>query len=136
MGVLRDELGYDGLVLSDDIEMRAVADHFSVEARSLGALRAGVDVILACSAADLREEVIAKLEAAPDALVEDALRRVVAFKARFQAPAVVPLSELGPPFASHRALAESLRVPASEDPGTDPADPADPADLIDPTERD
>jgi beta-N-acetylhexosaminidase len=115
MAVLRDELGYDGLVFSDDIEMKAVADHFSVEQRSLGALAAGVDVILACSQADLREEVLAKLERAPDGLVEQGLRRLVEFKQRFgAAPRVVPITEptieSGPPFASHRALAEELRV--------------------------
>ncbi len=110
MGVLRDELGYDGLVFSDDIEMKAVADRFSVEERSLGVLRAGVDVVLVCSQADLREEVLAKLERAPDGLVENGLRRMVAFKQRFGAGVrVVPLTEIGPPFASHRALAERLR---------------------------
>jgi beta-N-acetylhexosaminidase len=111
MGVLREELGYDGLVVSDDIEMKAVADHFDVEARSLGVLRAGVDVILACSQADLREEILTKLERAPDSLVEQALRRLVAFKERYgKQVQVVPLSEAGPPFASHRALAERLRA--------------------------
>ena len=124
MGMLREELGYDGLVLSDDIEMRAVADHFSVEDRSLGALRAGVDVILACSQADLREELLAKLERAPDGLVEHGLRRLIAFKERFRAPVVVPLTEAGPPFPSHRALAEELRAERSGD-----------EDDFDPTER-
>lgn len=125
MGLLRDELGYDGVVFSDDIEMRAVADHFSVEARSLGALEAGVDGILVCSQADLREEILAKLERAPDQLVEAPLRRIVALKQRFVAPTVVPLTEPGPPFASHRALAESLRG------DTDPSS----AQRPDPTER-
>ncbi|MFO7565634.1 MAG: beta-N-acetylhexosaminidase [Enhygromyxa sp.] len=111
MAVLRDELGYDGLVFSDDVEMKAVADHFSVEQRSLGVLEAGVDVILACSQADLREEILAKLERAPDRLVEDGLRRLIAFKQRFGGtPRVVPLSEMGPPFRSHQALAEQLRA--------------------------
>jgi beta-N-acetylhexosaminidase len=110
MAMLRDELGYDGLVFSDDIEMKAVADRFSVEERSLGVLRAGVDVVLVCSQADLREEVLGKLERAPDGLVEHGLRRLVAFKQRFGGQVrVVPLTEIGPPFASHRALAERLR---------------------------
>jgi beta-N-acetylhexosaminidase len=121
MAMLRDELGYDGLVFSDDIEMKALADHFSVEDRSLGVLRAGVDVVMACSQTDLREEVLGKLERAPDELLEHALRRMIAFKQRFGASVqVVPLTELvstpanevhglgGPPFASHVALAERL----------------------------
>lgn len=111
MGMLRAELGYDGLVFSDDIEMKAVADNFSVEDRSLGVLRAGVDVILVCSQADLREEVLAKLERAPDQLIEHGLRRLDAFKQRFGASKrVVPLTEVGPPFASHQALAERLQA--------------------------
>jgi len=108
MSLLREQLGYDGLVFSDDIEMCAIADHFSVEQRSLGALEAGVDSILVCSQADLREEVLAKLERAPDRLLEHPLRRMIALKARFEAPTVVPLTETGPPFASHLALAAEL----------------------------
>lgn len=127
MAVLRDELGYDGLVFSDDIEMKALADHFSVEDRSLGALAAGVDVILACSKADLREEVLAKLERAPDGLLEHSLRRVVGFKERFGGtPRVVPLTEPGPPFKSHRMLADQL---------TEVGASSDFCDQHDPTER-
>jgi beta-N-acetylhexosaminidase len=117
MGMLRDELGYDALVFSDDVEMKALADHFSVEQRSLGVLEAGVDVIMACSQADLREEILAKLERAPDKLLENGLRRIVAFKQRFGGtPRVVPITEIGPPFRSHQALAELLRADSrSED---------------------
>jgi beta-N-acetylhexosaminidase len=130
MAVLRDELGYDGLVFSDDIEMKALADHFSVEDRSLGVLRAGVDVVMACSQADLREEVLGKLERAPDELLEHPLRRMIAFKQRFASSVqVVPLTEVGPPFASHLALAERLRAGVVVD------DEDDEQDEHDPTER-
>ncbi|HLT39185.1 MAG TPA: beta-N-acetylhexosaminidase [Enhygromyxa sp.] len=132
MGMLRDELQYDGLVFSDDVEMKAVADHFSVEQRSLGVLEAGVDVILACSQADLREEILAKLERAPDSLLENGLRRLVAFKQRFGGtPRVVPITELasrrsaaefGPPFRSHQALAEQLRAGQRSDDDHDPTE--------------
>jgi beta-N-acetylhexosaminidase len=122
MGMLRTELGYDGLVFSDDIEMKAVADNFSVEDRSLGALRAGVDVILVCSQADLREEVLARLERAPDQLIEHGLRRLDTFKQRFgKTVRVVPMTEIGPPFASHEALAGRLRDDTPED-SSDPTE--------------
>jgi beta-N-acetylhexosaminidase len=125
MAVLRDELGYDGLVFSDDIEMKAVADRFSVEERSLGVLRAGVDVVLVCSQTDLREEVLGRLERAPDGLLEHALRRMVAFKQRFGTGVqVVPLTEIGPPFASHLALAERLRGEVVVDDEHDPTERA------------
>lgn len=112
MALLRDELGYDGLVFSDDLEMKAVADHFSVEQRSIGALEAGVDALLVCSQTDLREEVLSKLERASDKLLEGPLRRLVAFKQAFgSTPRIVPMTEIGPPFASHQALAEALAQP-------------------------
>ena len=92
--------------------MKAVADHFSVEQRSIGALEAGVDALLVCSQTDLREEVLSKLERASDKLLEGPLRRLVAFKQAFgSTPRIVPMTEIGPPFASHQALAEELAQP-------------------------
>ena len=106
MALLREELDYDGLVFSDDIEMQAIAGRFSVEESSLGALEAGVDSILVCSRADLREEVLARLEGAPDGLLEAPLRRMAAFK---DSLAARPNDdEQGPPFADHQALAAAL----------------------------
>ena len=116
MALLREELAYDGLVFSDDIEMKAIAGGFSVEESSLGALEAGVDSILVCSRADLREEVLARLEGASDALLETPLRRMSAFKASL---AAVPIEEQqGPPFPEHQMLAAALGSgrPAGGDP--------------------
>ncbi len=45
--LLRRQLGYDGVVFSDDLEMKAISDAYgSPEATALLALRAGVDVLL------------------------------------------------------------------------------------------
>lgn len=47
-GVLRREIGYQGVVVSDCLEMKAVADHYDVtEMIELG-VRAGVDLFLIC----------------------------------------------------------------------------------------
>lgn len=136
MALLREELRYDGVVFSDDLEMKAVADHFRPEQLVLGGLEAGVDAFLVCRDASLRDEVLRRLERAPDARVEHALARVVALKQRYVAgeavtppaePAVSTESPLitldqavaqgfgaaepapaGPPYAEHRALAEQL----------------------------
>jgi beta-N-acetylhexosaminidase len=83
MALLREELRYDGVVLSDDLEMKAVADHFRPEQMVQGGLEAGVDAFLVCSDAGLRDEVLQRLERAPDALVERALARVIALKQRY-----------------------------------------------------
>ena len=83
MALLREELGYDGVVFSDDLEMRAVADHFGVKERVLGPLEAGCDALLVCSQQDLAAEAIRLLEKAPDRLLEGPLRRMHALKAGF-----------------------------------------------------
>ncbi|HEY7983686.1 MAG TPA: glycoside hydrolase family 3 protein, partial [Ktedonobacterales bacterium] len=45
-GLLRERMGYDGLVLSDCLEMRAIADTVGTAPGSVRALRAGVDLVL------------------------------------------------------------------------------------------
>lgn len=46
--LLRDEFGYDGVVVSDCLEMKAVADHFEIEEMVERSLMAGVDLFLIC----------------------------------------------------------------------------------------
>ncbi|MCA9718122.1 MAG: beta-N-acetylhexosaminidase [Myxococcales bacterium] len=102
--LLREGLGYEGVVFSDDLEMRAVADHFSVRERVLGALEAGVDGLLICSEHDLQEEALRLLERAPDRLLERALERMTRLKeayARRRSRLHVPA---GPPYAAHQKL--------------------------------
>jgi beta-N-acetylhexosaminidase len=132
MGLLREELGYDGLVFSDDIEMKAVADRFSIQERGLGALEAGVDAILVCSDADLRDQLLASLERAPDALLEAPLRRMSAFKAAHSVHRArgvddagwTPVGLEGPPFAAHETLALALRGESQSGSRRDPTERA------------
>jgi beta-N-acetylhexosaminidase len=46
---LREELAYKGVIVSDDLEMKAVADRFSLRDMADKGLNAGVDVFLACN---------------------------------------------------------------------------------------
>ncbi len=45
-GLLRDELGFDGVVFSDDMQMQAITDHFGFDAAILAALEADVDILV------------------------------------------------------------------------------------------
>jgi beta-N-acetylhexosaminidase len=47
-GVLRRELKYGGVVVSDDLEMQAIADRYSIEETVERGLHAGLDVLLVC----------------------------------------------------------------------------------------
>ena len=57
-GILREKLGYDGMVVTDDVEMKAIADNYGVEEAVLLGLNAGVDHFLCCHTAELAHRAI------------------------------------------------------------------------------
>ena len=61
-GLLREELGFDGVVVADALEMRAVSATVGVEAAAVRALRAGVDLL--CVGHDLDELDVGRIEVA------------------------------------------------------------------------
>lgn len=44
-GILREKLGYDGVITSDDMEMRAISHHYGLEKSVPAAIEAGIDVL-------------------------------------------------------------------------------------------
>jgi beta-N-acetylhexosaminidase len=56
-GLLREELGFGGLVLTDALEMRAISSGVGVEEGAVRALEAGADAL--CIGHDLHEETVA-----------------------------------------------------------------------------
>jgi beta-N-acetylhexosaminidase len=82
--LLREELGYGGVVISDALEMKAVSANMGVEEGAVRALAAGVDAL--CLGADIDEPLVGRVHAAivgavrsgrlPEARVEEAAARV------------------------------------------------------------
>ena len=91
-GLLREEMGFQGLIVSDGIEMQAVMDLFTMEDAVSRALDAGVDVVLVChSAADAASALRAQMQRYRDGkLDEEALeshyQRIVRAKEKLPAP--------------------------------------------------
>jgi beta-N-acetylhexosaminidase len=91
-GVLREQLGFKGAVISDDLEMGAIREHFSLRDTVLRAVRAGVDVLLFSNTAKYRaglaDEVRAILVAEGEAdpafaqRIAESYARIVALKRR------------------------------------------------------
>ena len=48
-GILREEIGYQGVILSDDLEMKAIARTYAVPDAAVQAIAAGCDGLLICS---------------------------------------------------------------------------------------
>ena len=119
--ILRQEMAFDGLILSDDLEMKAIAATHAVPSAAVLAVEAGCDGILICSSdhqaqAAALEALIHAVEEddLPLARVDAALERHRRAKERFLAAPVSsrPLSAktlrqaLGTD--SHRAIADEM----------------------------
>jgi beta-N-acetylhexosaminidase len=90
--LLRDELGYKHVVLTDDLEMGAISKHYEIEEAARRAFYAGQDVLLICSRPDLIRRGYDSLlsaarsgEIAPERLSQS-LTRIAELKSLFKAP--------------------------------------------------
>jgi beta-N-acetylhexosaminidase len=88
--ILRDELGYQGVILSDDLEMKAISARRAVPEAAVDAVKAGCDAVLICSGdLDLQAATLEALVHAaesgviPPARLDDALARLRRAKETF-----------------------------------------------------
>ena len=127
---LRRRLGFTGLVLSDDLEMGAVAQTWGVAGAATRFLEAGGDPALVCSDARARGDAVAAIRAAA------AAGRISLHSAPIRRAALRALSaRVGPPpgldvigCAEHRELAEEIarRAAGRPGPGGNPEGPTRP----------
>lgn len=96
-GMLRQEMHFEGVIFSDDLEMKALAHDYSVPESTLLAIDAGCDAVLICGG-DVEAQAAA-LEGLVHAIedervsitrIEDALARNRRVKERFLAAAIAP----------------------------------------------
>lgn len=90
--ILREELGYSGVILSDDLEMKALSASMPVPVAAVEAIRAGCDGVLVCSGdvetqAATLEALIRAVESGEigQSRVDDALARLRQVKEQFLA---------------------------------------------------
>jgi beta-N-acetylhexosaminidase len=90
-GLLKRTLGFEGVVISDDLGMQAIAASTPLGEAAVGAIEAGCDTVLLCNSTPdeqvaVLEALIAAMESGrlPAARVEDAFARQEGVKARVQ----------------------------------------------------
>jgi len=114
--LLRGRLGFDGFVLSDDLEMGAVASTWGVADAARRFLAAGGDLALICRDQEARDRALATIEreiergaldVAPAARRRRAIRRLIDAAGPRPDPSVIGCPE-------HRALAEEVARRAAE----------------------
>ena len=85
-GFLRDELGFNNLVLTDDLEMGAIVKNYGVGETAKMAVKAGNDCLLICAGTDaMRESFQAVLDAVKtgeisENRIEESIRRIAQIK--------------------------------------------------------
>jgi beta-N-acetylhexosaminidase len=118
-GLLRKELGFAGVIVTDDLEMKAVATRWTPARLAVGAARAGADLLAFCRDPGGQTEAIEGLIRAaetgeiPFKEMEAAGGRVARLKERFLTGYRDPdprAARLAAGSAEHRALAEEIAV--------------------------
>ncbi|WP_316742660.1 glycoside hydrolase family 3 protein [Streptomyces sp. MK7] len=120
--LLRGEMGYDGLIVTDGMEMRAIADTYGIERGSVLAIAAGADAI--CVGGGLADEgIVRSLRDAlvtavrsgelPEERLADAAERVRSL-ARWTTTAATEARAAADPEVGQRAARRALRVTVTE----------------------
>jgi len=113
--LLKQSMAYGGVVLSDDLGMKAVAATHPLGEAAVAAIEAGCDMVLLCNStpAEQAEALEALIHAAESGRLsrqrlDDAFARQRETKARFRQPdrPAVPLDRVGSP--EHQALAAEM----------------------------
>ena len=90
--LLRGQMGFEGVILSDDLEMRAILDHSSIGDAAVRSLEAGADCLLVCKTRSLETETLEAIRRAVESRdlnpekLKRSLSRISAVKQRFITP--------------------------------------------------
>jgi len=92
-GLLRGKLGFRGVIISDDMQMKAIADHYGLEAAIQKAIEAGVDILvfgnnaaydpaIALKATEIIKSLLARKIITPER-IDQSYRRIMELKQRY-----------------------------------------------------
>lgn len=109
-GLLRKSLGYSGLIVSDDLEMKAIADRWPAGSAAVEAISAGCDLVLICKQTELVEQARdaladrARADARFAARLADAAERVRKARAKLVCSPITDAARLEEIFADPEAV--------------------------------
>lgn len=127
-GLLRERIGFKGLVTTDCMEMKAITNRYGPEESAVRAALAGADTILFSHTRQYQEAAYEALKEAarsgrlPLKRVEDSVRRIGEVKARFATSPLPPLTVIRSPMhlKTVERAAKAGTVLLCEEPGTIP----------------
>lgn len=88
--LLRNEMGFDGLIATDCMEMKAIADNYSISDATVLAVKAGSDILLACHTLEVQAQIRTALLKAVESgeisenRIDESVERILSAKKRFR----------------------------------------------------
>jgi len=84
--LLQEELGFDGLVMTDDLDMGAILNHYGFEETMQRGLAAGNDLLMICHRVEMAIEAKRAIQGQPKEQLDRALANVASFKTKMAPP--------------------------------------------------
>jgi len=98
--LLRDELGFDGLVVTDDLEMGAIVENYGIGEACKMAIKAGADMLAICAGIDAIKEGHAAITDAverneiTEERIDRSIDRIASLKSALEVPPALDLERL------------------------------------------
>jgi len=105
-GLLREELGFSGLIMTDDLDMGAILNHYGLDETIRLAIEAGNDIAMICHRIECVQEAHGILKTLPTPQIERAFANIAKFKSSLAPPDSFKLDE----FKRRDAEVYDLRV--------------------------
>jgi len=86
---LRGEMGYTGVVITDDLTMGAIVKHYSLETAAIDTIKAGSDVLLIAHGYDNEKKVFNKIKQSvkngtiSEERIDESVRRILTLKSKY-----------------------------------------------------
>lgn len=112
--LLREKLGFKGLIISDDLEMKAVEDHIPFESFAMLGTQAGVDLFLIChdtgKVKAFMGQMVREVESGkiPTATLDRSVQRILHLKSKMP-PAESGLTDLEALARDHQKLVQEMQ---------------------------
>ncbi len=85
--LLRGAMGFEGLIMTDDLDMGAILNHLGFDETIRLAIEAGNEMAMICHRLEMVEHAAEIVQRMPAEIIEPAVARVLAFKKRLAPPA-------------------------------------------------
>lgn len=99
--ILRDEMNFKGVVISDDMTMAAIMDNYDIGEASVKAINAGVDIILVCHGYDNEIKVLTSISEAVNSgeiteeRLDESVYRILSLKNKYDLSDTTKMNSIG-----------------------------------------